>query len=93
MLLIPFLVLQIVGHHNEEAAARMHAWLERTSFFKVPRSHQDEVADQCGKLFEQVGKLSSDRSTDAAYGQSRKTACSREQQLRPCGAASKRQIV
>ena len=67
MLLIPFLVLQIVGHHNEEAAARMHAWLERTSFFKVPRSHQDEVADQCGKLFEQVGI--SRGSTDAAGGQ------------------------
>ena len=63
------LVLQIVGHHNEEAAGRMHAWLERTSFFKVPRSHQDEVADQCGKLFEQVG-ISSCRSTDAACGQS-----------------------
>ena len=62
VLLIPLLMLQIVGHHNEEAAARMHAWLERTSFFKVPRSHQDEVADQCGKLFEQVGNFFIDRS-------------------------------
>ena len=48
------LVWQVVGERSEEAATRMHLWLERTAFYKVPKSHQDEVADECLKPFEQV---------------------------------------
>ncbi len=39
---------------SEPAATRMHLWLERTAFYKVPKSHQDEVAEECHKPFEQV---------------------------------------
>ena len=45
---------QVVHERNEVAAAKMHFWLERTAFYKVPKSHQDEVAEQCHKPFEQV---------------------------------------
>lgn len=48
-------LFQVVNERNEAAAAKMHFWLERTAFYKVPKSHQDEVAEQCHKPFEQVG--------------------------------------
>ena len=48
------LVWQVVGERSEPAATKMHLWLERTAFYKVPKSHQDEVAEQCRKPFEQV---------------------------------------
>lgn len=48
------LVCQVVGERSEAAATKMHLWLERTAFYKVPKSHQDEVADECLKPFEQV---------------------------------------
>ncbi len=44
----------MVGERSEPAAAKLHLWLERTAFYKVPKSHQDEVSDQCQKPFEQV---------------------------------------
>jgi len=44
----------VVGERSEPAAAKLHLWLERTAFYKVPKSHQDEVSDQCQKPFEQV---------------------------------------
>lgn len=47
----------MVGERSEPAATRMHLWLERTAFYKVPKSHQDEVAEQCHKPFEQVERL------------------------------------
>lgn len=46
--------LQVVGERSEPAAAKLHLWLERTAFYKVPKSHQDEVSEQCQKPFEQV---------------------------------------
>lgn len=51
------MVWQVVGERSEPAATRMHLWLERTAFYKVPKSHQDEVADECCKPFEQVGLI------------------------------------
>ena len=39
---------------SESAATKMHLWLERTAFYKVPKSHQDEVSDECQKPFDQV---------------------------------------
>lgn len=53
-LIISALSPQVVGEQSESAATKMHLWLERTAFYKVPKSHQDEVADQCQKPFEQV---------------------------------------
>ncbi|KAL0053903.1 hypothetical protein WJX82_000883 [Trebouxia sp. C0006] len=47
-------VAQVVGERSEPAAAKLHLWLERTAFYKVPKSHQDEVSDQCQKPFEQL---------------------------------------
>ncbi|KAL3145375.1 hypothetical protein ABBQ38_001625 [Trebouxia sp. C0009 RCD-2024] len=47
-------VAQVVGERSEPAATKMHLWLERTAFYKVPKSHQDEVAEQCRKPFEQL---------------------------------------
>ena len=49
--------MQAVLEGSEAAAAKMHFWLERTAFYKVPKSHQDEVAEQCHKPFEQVPTL------------------------------------
>lgn len=48
------LVWQVIVERSEPAATRMHLWLERTAFYKVPKSHQDEVAEECHKPFEQV---------------------------------------
>ena len=47
-------LVQVVGERSESAAAKLHLWLERTAFYKVPKSHQDEVAEQCQKPFDQV---------------------------------------
>ncbi|KAA6427377.1 MAG: hypothetical protein FRX49_02041 [Trebouxia sp. A1-2] len=47
-------VAQVVGERSEPAAAKLHLWLERTAFYKVPKSHQDEVSEQCQKPFEQL---------------------------------------
>ena len=47
-------MIQVVGERSESAAAKLHLWLERTAFYKVPKSHQDEVAEQCQKPFDQV---------------------------------------
>lgn len=47
---------QVVGERSEPAAAKLHLWLERTAFYKVPKSHQDEVSEQCQKPFEQVSQ-------------------------------------
>ena len=39
------------------AAAGVHAWLERTAFFKVPRCLQEEAVAVAGRPFEEVPSL------------------------------------